>query len=81
MKRIDFKSLGAGVLLGAGAMLAIAATGSTRNVPMEYQVVAGNVHNDLVGKMNRLGGDNWELVGTSGVGDQYAYAIFKRPKQ
>ena len=81
MKRIDLKSLAAGVLIGAGAVLGIAATGITRNMPMEYHVAAGNVHNDLSVKMNKLGGDNWEFVGTGGVGDQYAYAIFRRPKQ
>ena len=80
MKRIDLRSLGLGVLVGTGAMIAISATRIDRT-SMEYQVVAGNFHNDLRDKLNKFSSDNWELVGTSGVGDQYAYAIFRRPKQ
>ena len=79
MKRIDFRSLGVGALIGAGAMLAIAATGSTRNTPMEYRVVVGHVRGELQSEMNKLG-ENWEFVATSNMGDPNAYAVFRRPK-
>ena len=81
MKRIDLKSLGLGVLIGTGAMLGIAATGSTRNMPMEYQVVGGNGYGALQSEMNKFGGDNWEFLATSGAGDHQVYAVFRRPKQ
>ena len=81
MKRIDFKSLGVGVFVGVGAMLTIAATGSTRNAPMEYRVVVGHVRGDLQSQMNKIAAENWEFLATSNMGDSNAYAIFRRPKQ
>ena len=79
MKRIDFKSLVAGLLLGAGAMLAIAATGSTGRTPMEYQTAIGGIHNgDFRNQMNKF--NDWEFVATSASGERYAYAVFRRPK-
>ncbi len=79
MKRIDLKSLAAGVLVGAGAMLAIAATGSTGVMPMEYQTAIGDIHSgDFRNQMTKF--SDWEFVGTSGVGERYAYAVFRRAK-
>ena len=79
MKRIDFKSLVAGLLLGAGAMLAVAATGSTGRTPMEYQVAIGDAHSgEFRAQMDKF--SDWEFVATSGVGDRSAYAVFRRPK-
>ena len=69
------------MLIGAGAVLGIAATGSTRNMPMEYRVVGGQGYGALQTEMNKFGGDNWEFVATSGIGEQGAYAIFRRPRQ
>jgi hypothetical protein len=80
MKRIDLKSLAVGVLMGAGAVLSVAATGSTRNVPMEYQVTTGDAHSgEFRTQMNKF--SDWEFVATSGVGERSAYAVFRRPKQ
>ena len=79
MKRIDLKSLGLGLLFGTGAMLGIAATGSTGRMPMEYQTAIGDIHSgDFRNQMNKF--SDWEFVGTGGVGERYAYAVFRRPK-
>jgi hypothetical protein len=80
MRRIDLKSVGLGVLIGIGAMLGIAATGSTSRAPMEYRVVVGYVRGELESEMNRLD-ENWEFLATSNTGDPDAYAIFRRPKR
>jgi hypothetical protein len=80
MKRIEFRSVGIGVLIGAGAMLGVAATGSTRTTPpWEYQVTTGDAHSgEFRSQMNKFG--DWEFVATSGVGERSAYAVFRRPK-
>ena len=81
MKRIDLKSLAAGVLIGAGAMLAIAATGSTANRPTQYRVILGNIPDGLQNELNRAGAENWEFVGTGHVREAQAYVIVRRPMQ
>lgn len=79
MKQIDLKSVGLGLLIGAGAMLGIAATGSTANRPTQYRVIVGNIPDGLQNEMNRAGAENWEFVGTGHVREAQAYAIFRRP--
>ena len=81
MTKKEMKNLCLGVALGAGAILGIAAATNAREMSVEYQVASGNVHNgELRTQMNKFGGDNWEFVSSSGVGDRYGYAIFKRAK-
>lgn len=79
MKRIDLKSLGAGLLLGFAVILCVAASGTER-MTMEFQIVVGDVHTgQLRNEMNRVGRDGWEFVSTSGVGERTGYAVFRRP--
>ena len=79
MKRVDLKSLGLGALIGAGAVFTIAATGSTGRMPMEYQTAVGDIHSgDFRNQMNKF--SDWEFVGTGGVGERYAYSVFRRTK-
>jgi hypothetical protein len=80
MKRFDVKSVLAGAVIGAGSILALAATGSQRTA-FEYAVVPGIVHSgELQTKMNNYSAGEWEFLATETIGDRYGYAIFRRPK-
>lgn len=81
MKKIDYKSFAAGLLLGAAAFAGIAAS-STSRMPMEYRIVAGQILGDeLERKLNRSASEGWELVETVSFSQQHGYCVMRRVRQ
>ena len=82
MKRFDTKSLGLGILVGAGTVLGIAAASSTALMPMEYRVVYGSVFDgNFQANLSKAAQDGWRLEESDTFTDRHAYAVRSRAKK
>jgi hypothetical protein len=81
MKRIDTKSLVAGVLIG-GLAVCVMAAGTGAPAQYEYNVVSGLVHNgELKNNLNRAAAEGWDLVHTDTFGQQGAFAVLRKERR
>ena len=80
MKRIDLKSLALGVLLGAAAVLSIAAVHNSSG-QLEFHVVAGAIfEGSFERNLNKAAATGWKFEQTATFTDRYGYAVMSRPK-
>ena len=82
--RIELKSLLLGALLGAVAVLSIAATtGEEKHTAWEYRVVTAQAFQNELGKaINESAAQGWEFVSASGPNnDNWGMAVLRREKR
>ena len=79
-RKIDVRSLAAGVLLGAAAVFTVAAAGDKRT-SWEYTTHYYNASHPDVQAINKLGNEGWEMVGHfAGAEGKYPGFVFKRER-
>ncbi len=82
--RIEIKSLLLGALLGAVAVLSIAAaTGNEGRIVYEYRVVTTSAFQDELGKIiNTSVAEGWDFISATGPNnDNWGMAVLRRPKK
>lgn len=82
-KRLDFKNLLLGVLLGVVLTCGVAAVNNaTQSVAWEYQVIPARVfQHELQNAINSAVNGGWDLVSVSHYIDQYGMAVLRREKK
>ncbi|MDR2673814.1 MAG: DUF4177 domain-containing protein [Opitutaceae bacterium] len=64
--KIEIRSLFAGVLLGAAAVLSIGAITGAGRAAWEYKMLSGNYPAALEKQINKAAAEGWEFVSASG---------------
>lgn len=82
MKQYHVKSLVLGLVLGAGAVLGIAAVNDPMPVGSEYRVVFGSIADgNLQEKLNKAAAEGWKLEGSDSFTGREAYAVMSKTRR
>jgi len=80
MKRIEIKSLAAGLVLGVAVCLGVAATSGGRKAGQkEYMIfAAGEADRSMENAVNKAAGQGWDLVSCNPMGDKMLLTVMAR---
>ena len=82
MKRFDLKSLSLGMIVGAVAVLGIAAANDGGATGTEYRVVFGGIFEGQFQKsLSDAAEQGWKLEESDMFADRHAYAVMSRAKK
>ena len=82
MKRFDIKNLCLGIIVGAAAVLGVAAAANDVTTAADYRVVYGSVFDgNFQRNLTKAAEEGWKLEESDTFTDRHAYAVMSKAKK